>query len=552
MNMPFLTMQALLGTDKRPPELPADDSEPGRLTQAIAATRDGSENAEALRLLRAAGVQAVCGLAGYQPPRADSALPEPCPPEPRASVDKAAVIDVLRQVLSSGSDRMRLEAFRLMLGARKVLPPALLPQALELGRRTPSLRGPIALIAGERGRWLGGRNAAWNLFATNAENELDPEVWDNGTLMQREAYLKSLRAQDPAKARERFETASASFDARERAAFTGCLGEGLSAADEAFLETLLEKDRSKEVRQAAASLLVRLPESGYVRRMGERLAACIVVPEARGGLIGRIASAFSAPLPAVEPPESFDPEWKKDLLEEKKPQYEEFGPRAWWLYQIGRCTPLAWWEAHTGLSPEALIDWAQKTDWRNVLLRSWLEAARCERHAAWASALLAHVFKEQIEISVGKGRFSAFAFIGLLPPPEREAALLERFPCPGSAGGGATFAQQHYKQVMQFGQFAASEWEGDATFSLEGGHSLVRRIRFWADHSDGIGQISYQTSIALGHIIEATFWLIPVSLLDDLLEGWPHGENGAPFCRSGYDFLTTSIRTRKALHQYFA
>ena len=59
MNMPFLTMQALLGTDKRPPELPADDSEPGRLTQAIAATRDSSENAEALRLLRAAGVQAV-------------------------------------------------------------------------------------------------------------------------------------------------------------------------------------------------------------------------------------------------------------------------------------------------------------------------------------------------------------------------------------------------------------------------------------------------------------------------------------------------------------
>lgn len=59
MNMPFLTMQALLGTDKRPPELPADDSEPGRLMQAIAAARDGSKNAEALKLLRAAGVQAV-------------------------------------------------------------------------------------------------------------------------------------------------------------------------------------------------------------------------------------------------------------------------------------------------------------------------------------------------------------------------------------------------------------------------------------------------------------------------------------------------------------
>ena len=59
MNMPFLTMQALLGTDKRPPELPADDSEPGRLTQAIAATRDCPENAEALRLLRPAGTSRV-------------------------------------------------------------------------------------------------------------------------------------------------------------------------------------------------------------------------------------------------------------------------------------------------------------------------------------------------------------------------------------------------------------------------------------------------------------------------------------------------------------
>lgn len=77
MNMPFLTMQALLGTDKRPPELPADDSEPGRLMQAIAAARDGSENAEALKLaprrrgagrLRAGGVPAAPRR--LRPPRA--------------------------------------------------------------------------------------------------------------------------------------------------------------------------------------------------------------------------------------------------------------------------------------------------------------------------------------------------------------------------------------------------------------------------------------------------------------------------------------------------
>ncbi len=552
MNMSFLTMQALLGTDKRPPELPADESEAGRLMQAVAAMPGDSENDGALKLLRAAGVLSVCGLSGYLPPRAGSGLAEPCPPESRTPADKAAVIDLLRQILSSGSDRMRLEAFGLMLAAGKVLPPALLPQALELGRRTPSLREPIARIAGERGRWLGIQNAAWNLFATNAENELDPEIWDSGTLMQREAYLKSLRAQDPAKARELFETASASFDARERAAFTACLGEGLDAADEPFLEALLAKARSKEVRQTAASLLVRLPESGYVRRMTGRLAACIAAPEAKSGFMGRIASAFSTPLPTVEPPESFDPEWKKDMLEEKKPQYEEFGQRAWWLYQLGSCVPLAWWEAHTGLSPEALIGWAQKTDWRKELFRIWLEAAQRERNTVWASALLAHVFGEHLEISVGKGLISAFPFIGILPPSQRETALLERFPCPGATDGGAKFAQQHYKQLIQFERFASLGWGSGTAFSLEGGRGLIRRIRFWASHSEGTGQISYQTSIALSGIIKAAFWLIPLSLLDDLLADWPCGEDGVPFCQSGYDFLTTATRTRKTLHQYFA
>ena len=342
MNMPFLTMQALLGTDKRPPELPRRRQRT-RTAHASHCRHAGRlENAEALRLLRAAGVQAVCGLAGYQPPAPTPPSPSPCLPEPRASVDKAAVIDVLRQVLSSGSDRMRLEAFRLMLGAGKVLPPALLLQALELGRRTPSLRGPIALIAGERGRWLGGRNAAWNLFATNAENELDPEVWDNGTLMQREAYLKSLRAQDPAKARERFETASASF----RCPRTRRLYRVPRRRPERGGRSL---SRNPCWKRIAARKCVKPPPpcSSACRKAAMSGAWANALPPASSSRRpGEGSSDVSpqpspAPLLAVEPPESFDPEWKKGLAGRKKPQYEEFGPRAWWLYQIGRCVPLA-------------------------------------------------------------------------------------------------------------------------------------------------------------------------------------------------------------------
>ncbi|MFR1534133.1 MAG: hypothetical protein ACLSTO_11215 [Bilophila wadsworthia] len=119
MNMPFLTMQALLGTDKRPPELPADDSEPGRLTQAIAATRTAPKTPKRSGCSVPPGCRPSAGWRGYRRPAPtppSRALPAGTP----ASVDEAAVIDVLRQSRSSGSDRMR-PTFRLMLGAGKVL-----------------------------------------------------------------------------------------------------------------------------------------------------------------------------------------------------------------------------------------------------------------------------------------------------------------------------------------------------------------------------------------------------------------------------------------------
>ena len=153
-----LGAQALLGTDKRPPAFPPDDSEIGRLLHALPG---GEGNADALRLLRAAGVQAVCGDAGYTPPRTERLIPAPCPEETRQAVDKAAMIGILRRLFAEGAERPCREALRLMQKADRILPPALLPPALALGRRVPALRESIAAVAGERGRWLGLQNPAW-------------------------------------------------------------------------------------------------------------------------------------------------------------------------------------------------------------------------------------------------------------------------------------------------------------------------------------------------------------------------------------------------------
>lgn len=547
-----LGAQALLGTDKRPPVLSSDGSDIGRLLQTLPG---GADNADALRLLRAAGVLAVCGNAGYAPPRAEPLIPAPCPAETRPAVDKAAVADILRRLLAEGSERPCREALRLMRDAAMILPPVLLPQALALGRRVPVLREAIAAVMGERGRWLGKENPSWDLFPTDAEGELDPESWDHGSPIQRRAYMIALRRKDPARARALFEEARETSDAKERAAFAECLREGLSLDDEPLLESLLARDRSKEVRQIAASLLSLLPESGYARRMGERLAACVILPEPKKeGLLGRVAAAFTGPaLPELDPPQAFDPEWKKDMAEEKKPQYEKLGQRGWWLYQLAKGTPLSWWEAHTGLTPAALFDWARKGDWGYTLLRIWWEAILRERHAVWARAFLDAVFQDQMDVVLGETRIEVVELIGILPHAEREAAMLERFPYPGPADSPGKFAYSNYKRVIMFSHMESLRWDEDAVFSEEGSRHLIKCLHFWAKYFNDDEKTGYSGGpYALEKIAEATAGLLPFSMLDTVLEDWPRDAAGQPCCPKIHAKLSASLAARKTLYLYFA
>lgn len=547
-----LGVQALLGTDKRPPAFPPDDSDIGRLLHALPG---GGDNADALRLLRAAGVQAVCGDAGYTPPRTERLVPAPCPEETRQAVHKADVAVILLRLFAEGAERPCREALRLMRKADMILPPALLPQALALGRRVPALREAIAAVMGERGRWLSAQNPAWNLFATDAGGELDPESWDHGSATQRRAYMNALRRKDPAKARALFEETRETSDAKERAALAECLRENLSLEDEPFLESLLAKDRSKEVRQLAAALLSLLPESTYARRMGGRLAVCVIPPEPRKeGLLGRVAAALSGPaLPELNPPPAFDPEWKKDMVEEKKPPYEKLGQRGWWLYQLAKGTPLSWWEAHTGLTPAALLDWARKGDWSYTLLRIWWEAIRRERHPVWARAFLDAVFQDGMDAVFGETRIEAVELIGILPHAEREAAMLERFPYPGPTDSPGTFAHTHYKRVITFSQMESLRWDEDAAFSEEGSRHLIRCLHFWAGYFNDDAKTGYSGGpYALAKIAEATAGLLPFPVLDTVLEDWPRDEAGLPCCPKIHANLSASLADRKTLYLYFA
>jgi hypothetical protein len=115
---------------------------------------------------------------------------------------------------------------------------------------------------------------AQSYVSTGPHEAPDITLWENGTLEQRKLFLGRLRETDPDEARSLLQDGFAQLDARERAGLLEAITTGIGPADEDFLETLLG-DRSKEVRQLAASLLARLPSSRYLARMAGRMAACL-------------------------------------------------------------------------------------------------------------------------------------------------------------------------------------------------------------------------------------------------------------------------------------
>lgn len=370
-----LAAQALIGIERQPPAWPEAPGAVGDLLRQLAEAPDEP----ARKLLRMAGVLAVCGAAGYRPPPSSPDAESPCPPETLRTLDDPPLLAALARALNDGPERLRAEALGYISTAGACLPYRLLPAALELGRQSRALRPFLWPALGRRGVWLALRNPEWR-YAAEADSDVqDDAAWETGTLERRLAYLRRARTLDPARGRELYAQALPELDAKERAALLAEFAAGLGGEDEAPLQAAL-LDRSKEVRQTAAGLLARLPDSGYAMRMAARLEACLT--ETRKLLVKTVLN--------VEAPESFGgAEWKNDALEEAKPKSEPLGQRAWWLYQLARAAPLSWWTARTGWTPGEILDWALKSEWREALWRGWLEAAIAGPNPPWLEAFLA-------------------------------------------------------------------------------------------------------------------------------------------------------------------
>ncbi|MFD0272527.1 DUF5691 domain-containing protein [Kitasatospora sp. NPDC127111] len=379
---------ALLGTDRRPLP-PPDRAGDSPAHQAV----DRTDPATAL--LELAALETVRRRAGALPAPATGPLADPAPEDGRPELPAPAArrLSLLLGTRGSGAAATLanlpelLPQWLVTARARGHRPPAVLvPALLDAARARSELRPDAVALAGPLGRWLAARNPDWRfVLRTTAETPTgaaapgDDHLWHEGLFAERVTHLTLLRRTDPAAGLALLRSTWPTERAEDRLLFLDALQEGLSLADEPFLEAALG-DRSKNVRATAAELLSTLPGSTLAGRMAERARAAVRLSERGTHLL-------------VTPPAECDAAMQRDGIPLKSPTGR--GERAWWFGEVIAAAPLPLWQASTGLSPDRLLalrvgDSIDETDssWADDLREAWARAAVRQQDAEWARALL--------------------------------------------------------------------------------------------------------------------------------------------------------------------
>ena len=278
-DLPRLSQAAVIGTRARPF---SSKALPRAVAEALPAQQDKTEGGDAgdaadgtSVLLDAAAAYGAVHRATI-PSVPSSAARDTGWPTSSRPLAPQALRPVLEQILASKPQQQLLAtALGLVADCGWRLPAPLLVRVLNETAYRHEEREAVLDVIDERAAAVLREHPVWGKrvepLVSLPGGSGDDSVWRLGTTAQRLAYFRRLRAQDPAAARALMVASWKKEKAEAREGIVEALATGLGEADLPLLEMAIT-DRSGGVRQAAAQVLLHLPESGLVQR-AEALAA---------------------------------------------------------------------------------------------------------------------------------------------------------------------------------------------------------------------------------------------------------------------------------------
>lgn len=279
-DLSWLSQAAVMGTRARPF---SSKVLPGAVAEALPAQQDKTKGGDAGDAADGTGVLLDAAAAYGAVHRAtipsvpSSAARDTGWPTSSRPLAPQALRPVLEQILASKPQQQLLAtALGLVADCGWRLPAPLLVRVLNETAYRHEEREAVLDVIDERAAAVLREHPVWGkrvepLVSLPGGGSGDDSVWRLGTTAQRLAYFRRLRAQDPAAARALMVASWKKEKAEAREGIVEALATGLGEADLPLLEMAIT-DRSGGVRQAAAQVLLHLPESGLVQR-AEALAA---------------------------------------------------------------------------------------------------------------------------------------------------------------------------------------------------------------------------------------------------------------------------------------
>ena len=363
-------------------------------------------------LLRVAAASYLWRLAGSRAVIAAPVTVENAPPVEDRLVSEVAAWRMGRMLNGEHRDLLP-EWFALATRSGLVLPPQWLPVVLDT-LKLPEELERIAPVLGRRAVWLAARNQAWRL--RDAVALPSEERWANGTLAERVGELTTLRALDAPAARGWVEKSWDVEPPEAREAFIRVLLNGVSMADEAFLEITL-RDKRKAVRTAAVECLARLPASAHARRNLERVDPLVTFDPPGTGLLSKLKKRRLH----VELPAALDKEAVRDGIDPSPPASRKIGERAWWLVQMVALVPPSHWTARFGCDARTLLEAVIETEYSVELISALTQAAGRHADEPWLADLLRQALARQSTESNADG--PVMELISAAPATVRERLL---------------------------------------------------------------------------------------------------------------------------------